>query len=94
VGSGSKQPEKQPIMPVPAPEKKVIFDLFSYLTQRGVEYKDLRPQGGALWLFGDQKLKTIVLELKAKGFDFEYLPHGGKTSVNKPAWYSKNIQNS
>jgi hypothetical protein len=70
------------------PTKAAAFDLLTYLTDKGLNFVDNRPQGGALWLIGGEELNPVIEELKAKGFHFSYTHKGGHASNYEPAWYS------
>jgi very-short-patch-repair endonuclease len=83
------QQEKQVPTNTTQAGKSSSFDLLSFLTERKVVFKDMRSNGGALWLIGDQRLSPVVSELKARGIPFVFLPNGGKASEYKPAWFTK-----
>jgi DNA helicase-2/ATP-dependent DNA helicase PcrA len=68
--------------------EKTAFNLPTFLTDKGLNFVDKRPQGGALWLIGGKELSPVIEELKAKGFQFSYTHKGGHASNYEPAWYS------
>jgi len=67
---------------------KARIDLVSFLTERGVEVVDKRPQGGALWAVGGPELRTLIAEIREKGVPFQFVEHGGRATRYRPAWFT------
>ena len=58
------------------------------LLAEGLRYKDLRPNGGNLWVYGGPELKALFDNLRAEGIAFTFAPNGGRTTGHSPAWFT------
>ena len=67
---------------------KATIDFVSFLTERGVEVVDKRPQGGALWAVGGPELGTLMAKIREKGVRFQFVEHGGRATRYRPAWFT------
>ncbi|NLC26583.1 MAG: hypothetical protein GX777_08195 [Fastidiosipila sp.] len=75
----------------PAVENEGInkSDLVQLIENYGLEYKDKRDSGGAIWVIGGRELNNIMINLSNLGFHFKYKRGGGRSSNYRDAWWSK-----
>jgi very-short-patch-repair endonuclease len=97
------KPERpEPVLPPPAlvvetarersPARQTSVasdDLIATLEERGVEYIDKRPNGGALWAVGGAELSTMMSDLAKRGYKFTFSASGGRATMHRPGWFVK-----
>jgi len=98
-----KTARPEPVLPPPAPvaetprERRPVRqtsvpgdDLIATLEERGVDYVDKRPNGGALWAIGGAELSTVMSDLAKRGYKFTFSARGGRATMQRPGlWFVK-----
>jgi hypothetical protein len=60
------------------------------LVEAGLEVKDNRLSGGALWVMGaPAAVRPVLSQLKNQGVSFTYSAGGSKATGNQPGWFTK-----
>ncbi len=67
-------------------EKDNIINL---IEGKGIEYVDMRPKNGALWIIGGMELKGFVDFCNKDGYEFAFVPTGSKATERRPGWWLK-----
>ncbi|MDR7316056.1 sigma-70 family RNA polymerase sigma factor [Brevibacillus nitrificans] len=65
------------------------MNILRYLQDKKFEVIDNRAVGGALWVVGGLDLLPMFSKIETYGFLFKYSPNGGKSTKNRPAWWTK-----
>lgn len=63
--------------------------IVEFLKSTGAEVVDMRPNGGALWIVGGKEMSPLVSQLQTSGWQFRYMPGGGRATGNRDAWFTK-----
>lgn len=65
------------------------MDILQFLQDNRIRYIDKRANGGSLWIIGGWELSDVVTKAKAFGYTFRFKKDGGRTTQNRPAWWTK-----
>jgi len=62
--------------------------IVAFFEDQGLHVKDNRQFGGALWVIGDESLRSTMSSLLRQGIRFVHKPEGAKATNYKPAWWT------